>query len=181
MSPYLALLLPAIAAALVALALTPLTARVAVRVGAIDRPGRRKVHAEPIPRLGGLAVVGAIAVVWVAARWLSGVSLPRELSRGLLMGGLPILVVSVLDDICGVRAGRKFLVHIVGATLAVAMGISLGDVVHLFDIDIHLGLWAVPLSVVWLVGVTNAFNVIDGLDGLSAGLADQQEDHRHTH
>jgi UDP-GlcNAc:undecaprenyl-phosphate GlcNAc-1-phosphate transferase len=168
---YFALVLPAVAAGVVAFALTPLTARLAVRVGAIDVPGRRKTHAEPTPRLGGLAVVGAIAVTWAAAVWLFGVSLPRELSIGLLAGGLPILAVSVVDDIRGVRPGRKFLIHVAGASIAVASGIALGDVVHLFDAGIHLGVWAMPLSVLWLVGVTNAFNVIDGLDGLSAGLA----------
>ena len=168
---YIPLVVPAVAAAVVAFALTPLTARLAVRVGAIDVPGRRKTHAEPTPRLGGLAVVGAIAAVWTTATWLYGGLLPRELSIGLIAGGLPILVVSAIDDIRGVRAGRKFLAHVVGASIAVASGVVLGDVVHLFDVDIHLGVWATPLSIVWLVGVTNAFNVIDGLDGLSAGLA----------
>ena len=168
---YFALVLPAVAAGAVAFALTPLTARLAVRVGAIDVPGRRKTHAEPTPRLGGLAVVGAIAATWAAAVWLFGISLPRELSLGLIAGGLPILAVSVVDDIRGVRPSRKFLVHVAGASIAVASGVALGDVVHLFDAGIHLGVWAVPLSVLWLVGVTNAFNVIDGLDGLSAGLA----------
>ena len=171
MNSYLSLVLPALAAVVVAFVLAPLTARLAVRVGAIDLPGRRKTHAAPTPRLGGLAVVGAIAAVWAAAFWLFGVSLPRELSIGLVAGGLPILAVSVIDDMRGVSAGRKLLVHITAASFAVAAGVALGDVVHLFDVEIHLGIWALPLSVVWLVGVTNAFNVIDGLDGLSAGLA----------
>ena len=171
MNGYFAFVLPALAAGVVAFALTPLSAWLAVRVGAIDVPGRRKAHAEPTPRLGGLAVVGAIAAVWSATTWWFGVSLPRELSIGLIVGGLPILLVSVIDDIRGVRPGRKFLVHVLGASLAVASGIALGSNVHLFDAEIHLGVLAAPLSVIWLVGVTNAFNVIDGLDGLSAGLA----------
>jgi len=168
---YTSLILAALASAAVAFALTPLTARLAVLVGAIDVPGRRKTHAEPTPRLGGLAVVGASAAVWAGASWWFGVSLPRELSLGLIAGGLPILAVSVLDDMRGVRASRKLLVHIAGALIAVASGVALGGVVHLFDVEIQLGIWAIPLSVVWLVGVTNAFNVIDGLDGLAAGLA----------
>jgi len=164
-------ILPGVAAAALAFALTPLTARLALLVGAIDRPGQRKTHTIPVPRLGGLAVAGASAAVWTAAaRWL-GLSLPHELSIGLIAGGLPILAVSAMDDVRGVKAGRKFLVHLAGASLAVANGVSLGEVVHLFDVAIVLGVWAAPLSVVWLVGVTNAFNLIDGLDGLSAGLA----------
>ena len=170
MTTAISLVLPGFVAAALAYALTPLTARLAVLVGAIDQPGWRKTHAVPIPRLGGLAVVGASAAVWTAMHLL-GVSPPRELWMGLGAGGLPILAVSVIDDVKGVAAGRKVLVHLAGASLAVASGVSLGKVVHLFDVAIVLGAWAAPLSVVWLVGVTNAFNLIDGLDGLSAGLA----------
>jgi UDP-GlcNAc:undecaprenyl-phosphate GlcNAc-1-phosphate transferase len=168
---YIWLGVPAAAAAIVAFALTPVAARLAVLVGAIDVPSRRKTHARPIPRLGGLAVVGAIATVWAASEWLFGVSLPHELSVGLIAGGLPILIVSVLDDMRGVSPGHKLLVHIAGASMAAANGVALGDVVHLFDVEIHIGVWALPLSSLWLIGITNAFNVIDGLDGLSAGLA----------
>jgi UDP-GlcNAc:undecaprenyl-phosphate GlcNAc-1-phosphate transferase len=166
----ISLVLPGLVAAALAFALTPFTARLALLVGAIDQPGWRKTHAVPIPRLGGLAVVSASAAAWTAAQLL-GVSLPRELWIGLVAGGLPILAVSVMDDVKGVSAGRKLLVQMTGASLAVASGVSLGEVVHLFDVAIVLGVWAAPLSVVWLVGVTNAFNLIDGLDGLSAGLA----------
>ena len=162
--------LPAAVAAALAYAITPLTARLAVRVGAIDMPGYRKTHTVPIPRLGGLAVVSASGAVWAAATWLFGVSLPRELSIGLILGGLPILAVSTLDDVRGVRASRKFLVQVIGASTAVASGVSFGEVLHLFDVAIPVGTWSAPLSVLWLVGVTNAFNLIDGLDGLSAGL-----------
>jgi len=164
------LVLPAVAAAVLAFAITPLTARLAVRLGALDMPGHRKAHSTPIPRLGGLAVVMASVTVWAAAAWVFGVSLPRELTIGLLVGGLPILFVSALDDVKGVRARRKLLVHVAGASMAVASGVSLGETVHLFDVSITVGLWSAPLSVLWLIGVTNAFNLIDGLDGLSAGL-----------
>ena len=170
MTTALWLVLPTAAAAALAFALTPLTARLAVRMGAIDMPGHRKTHATPIPRLGGLAVVSASGILWAAATWLFGVALPRELSIGLIAGGLPILAVSVLDDTKGVRASRKFLVHAAAAAIAVASGVSLGETVHLFDMNIPVGIWSAPLSVIWLIGVTNAFNLIDGLDGLSAGL-----------
>jgi UDP-GlcNAc:undecaprenyl-phosphate GlcNAc-1-phosphate transferase len=167
----IALILPGAAAAALAFALTPLAARVAVMIGAIDMPGQRKIHNGPTPRLGGLAVVSAIAAVWATGVWLFDISLPRELSIGLSLGALPILAVSALDDVRPVGPGFKFLAHVVGASIAVAGGVSLGHVVHLFDVAIPLGVWATPLSIVWLVGVTNAFNLIDGLDGLSAGLA----------
>lgn len=171
MNQALFFILPGLAAAGMAFALTPLTARLARCVGAIDQPGWRKMHVHPIPRLGGLAVVSASAVVWAAAVWLSDVSPPPDLLAGLVLGVLPILAVSALDDMRGVPAGRKVLVHVIGASLAVSFGVSLGEVVHLFDVAIPLGALAAPLSIAWLVGVTSAFNLIDGLDGLSAGLA----------
>jgi UDP-GlcNAc:undecaprenyl-phosphate GlcNAc-1-phosphate transferase len=166
----LSLLAPALVAALFAFALTPLVSRFAILVGAVDMPGRRKVHSRPIPRLGGLAVVLSIAAVWVGSTMILGPVLPPELSRGLSLGVVPLLVISAIDDIRGVRAWHKLLAHIVAASVAVTFGVSLGSEVHLFG-AIHLGALAAPLSILWLVGVTNAFNLIDGLDGLSAGLA----------
>jgi len=165
--------LPGLVAAGLALGLTPLMARVAVWVGAMDIPDARKVHNRPIPRLGGLAVVSSIAVVFGAAPWLSAGhwALPPYLARALGIGVLPILLVSIGDDIRRVSARRKLAAHVLGAVSAVALGISLAPVVHLFGVPIEIGWFAVPLSVLWIVGVTNAFNLIDGLDGLSTGLA----------
>jgi UDP-GlcNAc:undecaprenyl-phosphate GlcNAc-1-phosphate transferase len=165
--------LPALAAAVAAFALTPLVARLAVRIGAIDMPGERKLHTAPIPRLGGLAVVASIALVLVGSTWLSAGRwrLSSHLAPGLGFGVLPVLAVSLLDDIRSVGARKKFLVHTLGAIIAVGFGVSLGPVVHLFGTAIHIGILAGPLSILWIVGVTNAFNIIDGLDGLSAGLA----------
>jgi UDP-GlcNAc:undecaprenyl-phosphate GlcNAc-1-phosphate transferase len=164
---------PATAAAVLSLALTPLVARFAVAIGAVDLPGHRKIHIAPIPRLGGLAVVTSISVVILGAPMLSGGEwqLPSRLAIGLAIGVLPVFLISLVDDIKPVRASYKLLAHTIGAVVAVTFGISFGPVVHLFGNPIHIGLVAAPLSVLWIVGVTNAFNVIDGLDGLSAGLA----------
>ena len=173
MNALLSLVLPAVAAAAIAFGLTPLVSRFAVVIGAIDMPGERKIDHRPIPRLGGLAVVTAIAVVWTARRWFVPPSfvLPRELLFGIGLGVLPVLIVSLIDDIRSVSAGPKFAAHLLGASIAVAFGVALGGEVHLLGSTIYLGAFAAPLSVLWIVGVTNAFNIIDGLDGLSAGLA----------
>src|SRR4051812_2858930 len=165
--------LPGIVAAFLSLLLTPLAAWIAVRVGAIDMPGERKVHKTPIPRLGGLAVVASIACTFAAAHVLSGGrwQLPSDLAVGMGAGILPILLVSIADDIHGMAARWKFVAHIGGAVIAVSFGIILAPVIHVFGTPLHIGWIAAPVSVAWIVGVTNAFNIIDGLDGLSAGLA----------
>ncbi len=167
------LLIPAALAAGVSFALAPLASRLARRVGAMDQPGPRKLHGRPVPRLGGLAVVGAIVLVgganyWI--RWTSGLTLPTRFSLGIALGLVPVLGVSIWDDIRPLRAREKFIAHLLGAVIAVGFGISLAREVHLFGATIPLGLFAFPLSVVWMVGLTNAFNIVDGLDGLSAGL-----------
>lgn len=173
MNSILLLLIPTVAAAALAFCFAPFVSRLAVLVGAVDMPGERKIHHRPIPRLGGVAVVSAVAAVWCATWWFDGLPwhLPRELTLGVGFGILPVLLVSVIDDIRSMRAVPKFVAHILGASFAVACGVSLGSDVHLFGGTIHIGLLAAPLSVLWIVGVTNAFNIIDGLDGLSAGLA----------
>lgn len=173
MSPLLSFTLPALTAAVLAFALAPLAARLALWIGAVDLPGERKIHATAVPRLGGLAVVVTIALVLSAVPWLSGGrwTLPLHLAAPLAFGVLPVFLVSLRDDIKSVRARHKFLAHTLGATIAVFLGVSLQPVVHLFGTPIQVGIFAIPLSILWIVGVTNAFNIIDGLDGLSAGLA----------
>ena len=163
-------LLPGVAAAVLAFLLTPVVIRLAGRVGALDLPGPRKIHSSPIPRLGGLAVVTASAAVIIAIETFGDGSL-RHFWAAVGLGLIPILIVSVLDDIRPLPAAPKFLAQLLGAGIAVAGGISLDSTIHLFGEDLSIGVFAIPLSLLWLVGVTNAFNIIDGLDGLSAGLA----------
>ena len=142
-------------------------------LGAVDMPSARKVHDRPIPRLGGLAVLASciaglsVSGVLPNGQWL----LSRPLAFGLGAGLVPIFAISFIDDIRGVRAGYKLVAHGLGAAIAVGLGVTLGDEVHLFGASIALGSFAIPLSLLWMIGVTNAFNLIDGLDGLSAGLA----------
>ncbi len=90
---------------------------------------------------------------------------------GLALGLIPIVVVSFVDDVRRLPAGPKFAGHVAGAIVAVALGVSLNPDVHVLGYTVHIGMWAAPISVMWLIGVTNAFNLVDGLDGLSAGLA----------
>lgn len=144
------------------LCLAPLTRVLAVRVGAVDIPDRRKNHERPTPRLGGLAVFGGVAISLA----INGVWVP-EIARLLLCAAL-LLILGFLEDVIGVRAIIRLLVQIVLAVAAIEGGIiirlvpqtsSLGGPINGF------------LTVLWLVGITNAFNFFDGLDGLASGLA----------
>jgi len=162
-----------VVAGLITYTLTPLVAILARRLGAVDIPSSRKVHDRPTPRLGGVAVVTAL-VVAVGGLWLFRVARYPELSPdlciALTLGLLPIFLVSCLDDVRPLRPHVKFVGHLGGAAIAIAAGLQLGDTVQLFGQTVPLGGLAIPLSILWIVGVTNAFNLVDGLDGLSAGL-----------
>src|SRR5688500_10620271 len=118
---------PAVFGALISYALAPLARIAAFRIGAVDWPGARKVHQTPIPRLGGLAVVGATVIVGGAMYWLLPWvkwTLPRYLCLGIGLGLMPIVAVSLCDDIKALRAGPKFIGHVAGAVIAVGFGIS---------------------------------------------------------
>lgn len=168
------LLLPALLAAALSFALTPLAQKLALHVGAIDSPGERKVHTVPVTRLGGLAVVLPVVVLLVAVSLFTHPqlhALGRDVLLPLFAGLAPIFVISVIDDIHPLGTAPKLTAHLLGAAVAVALGIRLGASVHLFGNEVPLGVLAIPISILWIAGITNAFNIVDGLDGLSAGLA----------
>jgi UDP-GlcNAc:undecaprenyl-phosphate GlcNAc-1-phosphate transferase len=167
------LALATVSAAVLSYLLTPLASRLARRVGAVDLPGPRKVHTSPTPRFGGVAVVAAQLATLTAMWWVSPSEnplVPLRLLGPLAVGLLPIFVVSCLDDMRPLSAVAKLIAQLLGAGIVVATGFHLNDTVHLFDYPISLGILTLPVSVLWIVSVTNAFNLVDGLDGLSAGL-----------
>ena len=167
---------PALLAALISYALTPVVRRAAIAVGAMDHPGSRKVHTAPIPRLGGLAVIVSVVTV-VGGLCLfkpvstDGLFAATDFYVALVLGAAPILLISFWDDFHSVAPLPKLAFHVLGASIAISMGIQLPEHINLFGNVIHLGYLSIPISLIWLVGVTNAFNLVDGLDGLSAGLA----------
>jgi UDP-GlcNAc:undecaprenyl-phosphate GlcNAc-1-phosphate transferase len=172
----LPIVLIALAAALVAGGLAPQMRRVGFAVGAVDRPGHRKVHARDVSRLGGVAVWGAFAAVTAMAAAL-GVLDPRFFARvrvgwGPIAGGALLLaLVGLVDDVRGLRARTKLLAQLIAACLVVAGGCVIREATNpITGAAIPLGPLAVPLTLLWVVGVTNALNLIDGLDGLAAGV-----------
>lgn len=167
--PY-SLLLFAAALAL-SLATTPLVRAMARRIGAYDRPGPRRIHAQPVPTLGGLAIAAAV----LGAAW-AGYLLPGPIGRmdirpllGLTAASLPILALGVLDDLRRVTPLAKLAVQAMAATILVLFGYGIPMLSTPFGGGIHLGPLGMPLTVAWVVLVTNAINLIDGLDGLAAG------------
>ena len=156
-------------AGILSFVLSPAAKRIAYKIGAIDIPkDERRMHKKPIPRLGGLAVFFAFLVTVVFL-----VPIDREM-QGILIGALIIVLLGVVDDSIELPAKFKFLVQIVAATIVVLHGTRI-DVISNLNLFsdapyLNLGLWGIPVTVIWIVAITNAVNLIDGLDGLSVGV-----------
>ena len=157
-------------ALIVALVTTPVVMNLAHRVGAMDIPkDNRRMHDHPIPRMGGLAI--ALGFLLSALLFVP----ITEQMRGMLLGSIIILVLGIFDDIYSLKAWFKFIVQIVAAVVAVATG-SIIDCVsnpNIFSANLYweLGWLAYPVTVIWIVAITNAVNLIDGLDGLACGVS----------
>ena len=166
----------ALATAFVAGVLAPQMRRLGFVVGAVDRPGHRRIHAGEVSRLGGVAVWSAVTLVVTGAA-LTGILDGEAFARVrvtwpcLALGGVILAIVGVLDDVRGLSARVKLLAQGVAATLVVAGGCVIREATNPFTGgSVSLGALAVPATVLWVVGVTNALNLIDGLDGLAAGV-----------
>lgn len=165
-----------IMAFLTALTVTPPVRVLARRLGAVDDPNKaRKVHERVIPRMGGLAIAAAfflpLIVLWgveteVAKQFITD----RKQIVILAFGGIMILALGVYDDRRGAKASAKLAIQVPVAILLVLSGFSFhNNIIPGFDVG--WGIWAPVVTVIWIVGITNAMNLIDGLDGLAAGIS----------
>lgn len=170
-----AVAIAALVAMIIALATTPVAMQLAHKLGAIDMPGKkgtdseRHLHAQPTPRMGGLAIyLGFFFSV------LLFVPMGRKVGS-MLIGATVIVFLGILDDIHDLKAERKFMVQIVAAVIAVIGGnkITFFSRLNMASHPGHfnLGWLAIPVTLVWIVLITNAVNLIDGLDGLAAGVS----------
>lgn len=155
-----------IVALAVSLLTTPLAIRFAKKIGAVDLPNARKVHKEAIPRMGGIAIFlgfifGAAALGFIDAKVLY-----------LLVASSIIMGMGVIDDIKGLDPKTKLIIEVVAALILIKGGFYVKFITNPFDGGvISLGILSIPVSVLWLVGICNAVNLVDGLDGLSAGIS----------
>jgi UDP-GlcNAc:undecaprenyl-phosphate/decaprenyl-phosphate GlcNAc-1-phosphate transferase len=168
----LALALPLAVAFFTALAITPFAAGFAARIGAIDRPSARGVNQRlGMPLLGGLAVAAGFFAAMLAVDLAPSSTLEAGRWFGLIAGGVVLLVTGIWDDRYGMTALPKLSMQVLAASIAIAGGFEIS---HFSDPEmevVELPRWVVwPASLLWIVGVTNALNLLDGLDGLAAGV-----------
>ena len=170
----LTVLMVFLAALAISLVVTPVVGQMACRRGLVDLPSRRKVHECPVPRVGGAAIFLAFVLscggglLYLSFR--DQATLGARQIAGLFGGGALIFGLGLLDDLRGLAPGRKFVVQVGVGLIAYLSGIG----IHALQLPgvptIELGVLAAPVTIFWFVLVINAFNLIDGLDGLAAGI-----------
>ena len=163
------ILLPVITAMLcsflISFTSTPTASFIAYKIGAVDVPtDGRRMHNKPIPRLGGLAVFFAFVVSTLVYCEIT----PMLLS--LLLGGLMIVIIGVIDDVFRIKPYAKLIIQLIAAVFPIMEGVTI-DFFSIGGETFQLGIWSKPLTLVWILLVTNAVNLIDGLDGLSCGVS----------
>jgi UDP-GlcNAc:undecaprenyl-phosphate GlcNAc-1-phosphate transferase len=161
--------------ALTSFLLTPLVRRLAFKWNAIDQPDPRKVHKDPMPRLGGIAVFGGFCAPWLAFYLLDNRVTAtfqnyEKLFLALMIAAGLMLLLGVADDVKGLNAKQKFSFQIMTALALYFGGYQITLLSNPFGGPIALGWLALPVSVLWIVGVTNAINLLDGIDGLATGV-----------
>lgn len=144
---------------------TPFVIKLAYKIKATDKPNKRKVHEKMMPRLGGLAIfIGVIAGFFTAGLYSQKIT-------GITIGAILIVIIGILDDKYELSAKIKFFGQILVAGIVVSTGLTIEFINIPFIAKIDLGFWAIPITVFWIVAITNAINLIDGLDGLAAGIS----------
>ncbi|PLR78259.1 undecaprenyl-phosphate alpha-N-acetylglucosaminyl 1-phosphate transferase [Bacillus sp. V3-13] len=147
--------------------ITPLVKKLAFKIGATDKPNKRKVHQNIMPRLGGLAIYLSFLIGILIIQPEESYHLP------ILIGSIIIILTGMIDDVREISPKLKLAGQIAAAFIVVVMG---GMNVEFINLPfgggkVHLGVFSIPLTMLWIIGITNAINLIDGLDGLAAGVS----------
>ncbi|MCX8006558.1 MAG: undecaprenyl/decaprenyl-phosphate alpha-N-acetylglucosaminyl 1-phosphate transferase [Coriobacteriia bacterium] len=168
----------ALAAAAVTLATTPLVRTAGIRLGIVAHPGGRHVHSGVVPRIGGVAmfagVVAGLLVQLSGERffgWQKVIAVSPRQVVAVAAGALIMFAVGVVDDVVEMKPGAKFLGQIAAAAAVALGGVRIGYIGNPFGGVIVLGALSLPLTVLWIVSFANVINLIDGLDGLAAGVS----------
>ncbi|GFN36842.1 glycosyltransferase family 4 protein [Tepidimicrobium xylanilyticum] len=162
-------LVPFVISAVISFFMTPIAKKLAVKIGAVDIPkDERRVHNKPMPLLGGLAIYIAVIIT-------SLLFLPKDRTLiSIIVGGSIIFVSGFFDDIKELSPKGKLIFQLVAAIVLILGDVKIDAITNPLDRPgavLSLGIFAVPITIFWVVGITNTLNLIDGLDGLAAGVA----------
>lgn len=149
---------------LISFTMTPVVRVIACKIGAIDPIDNRRMHKEPKKRLGGLAIfIGFVAATMTFAEY-------TPVLLAIWFGGLIIVILGMIDDVFHLNAWIKLAVQILVSLIAVWQGLTV-EFINFFGHYIVFGVFEIPITMLWIIGMTNAINFIDGLDGLACGVS----------
>ena len=162
------------------LILTPLVIKMSIKLGLVDIPkDSRRVHAKPMPRVGGLAIIASIVIglavyyfMTLDATPISQLSLKGSVKfLGYILGAFFIALMGIIDDAVTLRARHKFLFQVVAVIVVYLCGIRIETFEIPFFNSVSLDILSLPITGLWIIGISCAVNLIDGLDGLAAGIS----------
>lgn len=162
-------IIPMLVAFILSFFLTPLAKKIAYLVGAIDVPkDNRRVHTKPIPRMGGLAIYLAFTICMFL---FSDLEFGKKV--GIFLGSTLLVIMGMVDDTKPLRASLKLIIQLIAALILVKFGFRIDFLTNFFDNSqyIFLSKLSVPITIIWIIGITNTVNLVDGLDGLATGIA----------
>lgn len=151
---------------IISLAATPVIKKLALSINAVDIPNDRRINKVPIPTLGGIAIyLGFMGAMFINTSI-------NSLTMGIFIGGTFILLVGILDDLYELSARVKLAGQILAAIILILFNIRIEFITNPFTGGmIYLGYWGIPLTILWIIAITNTVNLVDGLDGLAAGIS----------
>lgn len=150
---------------LISLMITPIVIAISKKLNIVDKPNFRKVHTQPVSVLGGTVILFSFLIgIWISH------PMEREI-KPLIIGAFIMYVVGLIDDICDLKPLLKLLGQVVAASVIVFYGITIDFISFPMGPTIHFGFLSIPITIIWIVAITNAINLIDGLDGLASGVS----------
>lgn len=149
--------------------IVPLVISYSKKQGLIDKPNERKIHTEPVSRLGGVAIFSSTMLTFLFLVFLSYYPYGSLLS-GILLGSSLMFLLGLVDDIYTLDAKFKLFIQVAISTLVYLLGVKIDSVINPFGGVIHLGHFSYLITLLWIVGISNAVNFIDGIDGLAGSV-----------
>lgn len=162
-------ILGAIIAFLLGVFIIPIVIYFSDKAGLVDVPNERKIHKGKISRLGGIAIWTAVMLTFLFLVLLSYYPKGQGLS-GIIVGGSLMFLLGLIDDIYCLDAKFKLFLQITISTMVFLLGVQINTIYNPFGEDIALGVLSYPITLLWIVGITNAINFIDGIDGLAGSV-----------
>ena len=161
----------------ICLIITPIVIKFSKKFNLVDIPkDERRVHSKPMPRVGGIAIVISmllgLGIYYIITKNIPSIALNKKF-LGYLLGGIVIFAMGLIDDIVNLKARYKFLFQLAAAFIVYLFGIRISGIKipFIYTDIINFGWLDLPITLLWIIGITNAINLIDGLDGLAAGIS----------